>query len=87
MARRQTGTRGEWRTARVELLRLEKEHTRRSDQLARMRRELPWVRIDKPYTFETDDETKTLAQLFAYYRAEVVIAAIALWLRDSQDRP
>ncbi len=45
-------------------LRLEKEHTRRSDQLARMRRELPWVRIDKPYTFETDDGTKTLAQLF-----------------------
>jgi predicted dithiol-disulfide oxidoreductase (DUF899 family) len=64
MARRQTGTREEWRTARVELLRLEKEHTRRSDQLARMRRELPWVRIDKPYTFETDDGTKTLAQLF-----------------------
>jgi predicted dithiol-disulfide oxidoreductase (DUF899 family) len=63
MARRQTGTREEWRTARVELLRLEKEHTRRSDQLARMRRELPWVRIDKPYTFETDDGTKTLAQL------------------------
>jgi predicted dithiol-disulfide oxidoreductase (DUF899 family) len=64
MARRQTGTREEWRTARVELLRLEKEHTRRSDQLARMRRELPWVRVDKPYTFETDDGTKTLAQLF-----------------------
>jgi predicted dithiol-disulfide oxidoreductase (DUF899 family) len=43
---------------------LEKEHTRRSDELARMRRELPWMRIDKPYVFETDEGNKTLAELF-----------------------
>jgi predicted dithiol-disulfide oxidoreductase (DUF899 family) len=41
-----TGTREEWRQLRVELLELEKEHTRRADELARMRRELPWLRID-----------------------------------------
>jgi predicted dithiol-disulfide oxidoreductase (DUF899 family) len=65
MTEHRTGTREEWRTARVELLELEKEHTRRADELARMRRELPWVRIDKPYEFETDEGTKTLAELFA----------------------
>jgi predicted dithiol-disulfide oxidoreductase (DUF899 family) len=59
------GTREEWRRARIALLELEKEHTRRSDELARMRRELPWVRIDKPYTFDTNEGTKTLAELFA----------------------
>jgi predicted dithiol-disulfide oxidoreductase (DUF899 family) len=50
--------------ARVRLLELEKEHTRRGDELARMRRELPWVRIDKQYTFGTNEGTKTLAELF-----------------------
>jgi len=59
-----TGTREEWRSARIKLLDLEKKHTRRADELARMRRELPWVRIDKPYAFETDAATKTLAELF-----------------------
>jgi predicted dithiol-disulfide oxidoreductase (DUF899 family) len=49
---------------RDELLRLEKEHTRRSDELARMRRELPWVKVEKEYRFETDEGTKTLAELF-----------------------
>jgi predicted dithiol-disulfide oxidoreductase (DUF899 family) len=57
-----TGTREEWLTARLELLEAEKELTRRSDELARRRRELPWVRIDKEYRFETDDGTKTLAE-------------------------
>jgi predicted dithiol-disulfide oxidoreductase (DUF899 family) len=65
MTEPRTGTREEWRSARVELLELEKEHTRRADELAHMRRELPWVRIDKPYEFETDEGTKTLAGLFA----------------------
>ena len=65
MTEHRTGTREEWRKARVELLALEKEHTRRADELARMRRELPWVRIDKPYEFETDQGTRTLAELFA----------------------
>jgi predicted dithiol-disulfide oxidoreductase (DUF899 family) len=65
MTEHRTGTREEWRRARVELLELEKEHTRRADELARMRRELPRVRIDKPYAFETDEGTKKLAELFA----------------------
>jgi predicted dithiol-disulfide oxidoreductase (DUF899 family) len=58
------GTREEWLAARRELLEREKELTRRSDELARERRALPWVRIDEPYRFETEDGTKTLAELF-----------------------
>jgi predicted dithiol-disulfide oxidoreductase (DUF899 family) len=58
------GTRAEWRAAREALLAAEKEHTRRSDELARQRRELPWVPLEKEYAFETTDGTKTLAQLF-----------------------
>ena len=50
--------------AREDLLRLEKEHTRRGDELARLRRELPWVKVEKDYRFETDEGTKTLAELF-----------------------
>jgi predicted dithiol-disulfide oxidoreductase (DUF899 family) len=45
------GTREEWLAARQELLVAEKEHTRRSDELARQRQRLPWVRIDKDYRF------------------------------------
>ena len=58
------GTREEWLAARKELLAREKEHTRRGDELARERRELPWVRVEKEYTFDTDDGRKTLAELF-----------------------
>jgi predicted dithiol-disulfide oxidoreductase (DUF899 family) len=58
------GTREEWRAARVALLEREKELTRLSDELARQRQELPWVRVEKEYTFGTDDGTKTLADLF-----------------------
>ena len=58
------GTREEWLVARKELLEQEKELTRQSDKLARQRRQLPRVRIDKPYAFETDEGTKTLAELF-----------------------
>src|SRR5262249_29144897 len=57
-------THNEWTAARDELLAREKEHTRRSDELARMRHELPWVRIDKDYTFQTADGPRSLAQLF-----------------------
>jgi predicted dithiol-disulfide oxidoreductase (DUF899 family) len=64
MTKHRTGTREEWRTARVELLAAEKEHTRRSDELARQRQELPWVRIDKDYRFDTDEGTASLADLF-----------------------
>jgi predicted dithiol-disulfide oxidoreductase (DUF899 family) len=58
------GTREEWLAASRELLAAEKEHSRRGDDLARRRRELPWVRIDTEYTFGTDAGTKTLAELF-----------------------
>ena len=56
--------RDEWQAARDELLQSEKEHTRTADELARRRRELPWVAIEKDYRFETDDGTRTLAELF-----------------------
>jgi len=59
-----TGTREDWLAARRELLAAEKEHTRRADELARQRRELPWVRVDKEYTFDTDEGPASLADLF-----------------------
>jgi predicted dithiol-disulfide oxidoreductase (DUF899 family) len=58
------GTRDEWLAARRELLQAEKEHTRRGDELARQRRELPWVRVDKDYRFETDEGEASLGDLF-----------------------
>src|ERR671937_2285939 len=57
-------SREEWADARKELLAREKEHTRLGDDLARQRRELPWVPVDKEYRFETDEGTRTLAELF-----------------------
>jgi predicted dithiol-disulfide oxidoreductase (DUF899 family) len=59
-----TATRQEWLTERLELLKAEKELTRRSDELAQRRQALPWVRIDKPYRFDTDAGSATLADLF-----------------------
>ena len=56
--------REEWQAARDELLQREKEHTRMGDELARQRRELPWVAIEKEYLFDTDEGTRTLAELF-----------------------
>ncbi len=64
MTEHATGTREEWLAARLELLEAEKELTRRGDELARRRRELPWVRIDKDYRFETDKGEASLADLF-----------------------
>jgi predicted dithiol-disulfide oxidoreductase (DUF899 family) len=64
MTKHTTGTRDEWLAARLELLEAEKEHTRRSDELARRRQELPWVRIDKEYRFETDEGSASLRDLF-----------------------
>src|SRR6266704_164126 len=57
-------SRDEWLAARLGLLKAEKELTRRSDELARRRQELPWVRIDKEYRFETDEGNASLADLF-----------------------
>jgi predicted dithiol-disulfide oxidoreductase (DUF899 family) len=64
MTKHMTGTRKEWLAARLELLKEEKDLTHRSDELARRRRELPWVRIDKQYRFETDEGSASLADLF-----------------------
>jgi predicted dithiol-disulfide oxidoreductase (DUF899 family) len=64
MTEHETGTRREWLAARRELLDAEKAHMRQSDELARRRQQLPWVQIEKEYTFQTDEGTKTLAQLF-----------------------
>ena len=58
------GTRDEWLAARLELLEAEKALTQRSDELARQRRELPWVRIDKEYLLDTDEGPASLADLF-----------------------
>jgi predicted dithiol-disulfide oxidoreductase (DUF899 family) len=59
-----TGTREEWLAARLNLLKAEKDLTRRGDELARQRQELPWVRIAKDYRFGTDEGQASLADLF-----------------------
>ncbi len=64
MTEHRIGTQEEWQAARDELLKEEKELTRRGDELARRRRELPWVAVEKDYRFETEDGTKALADLF-----------------------
>jgi len=64
MTKHNTGTRDEWLKARLELLEAEKELTRRGDELALRRQQLPWVRIEKDYRFETDEGNATLAGLF-----------------------
>src|SRR5438445_8355682 len=65
MTDHKTGTREEWLAARLDLLEAEKELTSRSDELARQRRQLPWVRIDKEYVFGTDEGEQSLRDLFA----------------------
>jgi predicted dithiol-disulfide oxidoreductase (DUF899 family) len=64
MTQHRVGTQEEWLRAREDLLEREKELTRLNDELSRQRRELPWVRVDKEYSFETDEGTRTLAELF-----------------------
>jgi predicted dithiol-disulfide oxidoreductase (DUF899 family) len=64
MTSRQIGTREQWLAASAKLLEREKELTRMGDDLARQRRELPWVPVEKEYTLETEDGTTTLAELF-----------------------
>jgi len=64
MTKHTTGTREEWLTARLGLLEDEKELTQRGDELARRRQQLPWVRIDKAYRFDTDEGSASLADLF-----------------------
>jgi predicted dithiol-disulfide oxidoreductase (DUF899 family) len=64
MPEHKIGTHEEWDAERAELLKREKELTRMSDALAQQRRELPWLRVEKEYTFQTADGRKTLAELF-----------------------
>src|ERR1700735_2119448 len=63
-AQHKVGTREEWLAARLNLLKEEKEHTRRGDELAQKRQELPWVRVEKGYRFETDEGDAFLSDLF-----------------------
>jgi predicted dithiol-disulfide oxidoreductase (DUF899 family) len=64
MTSHKKGTREEWLTARLELLEAEKELTRHGDEVSRRRQGLPWVRVDKNYSFETDEGTASIADLF-----------------------
>ena len=65
-------SRQEWLKSRIALLAQEKELTRRRDELARRRRELPWVKVEKDYVFDTPQGQRTLADLFAG-RSQLVI--------------
>ena len=64
MTTHRIGTDEDWRAARDQLLVREKEHTRLGDELAQQRRELPWVRVEKDFRFDTDDGEKKLVELF-----------------------
>jgi predicted dithiol-disulfide oxidoreductase (DUF899 family) len=64
MTPHKVGTQEEWQAARDELLAEEKALTRRNDELARKRRALPWVPVEKEFSFETADGTRSLAELF-----------------------
>jgi predicted dithiol-disulfide oxidoreductase (DUF899 family) len=65
MTTHRIGSRDEWLAARLELLEAEKELTRRSDELALQRQELPWVRVDQEYQFDTDEGPASLPDLFS----------------------
>ena len=64
MPEHRVGTQEEWQAERDKLLAEEKKITHRGDELTKMRQELPWVAVEKEYSFDTDDGTKSLAELF-----------------------
>ena len=72
MTERRIGTQAEWQAERDELLKEEKELTRRGDELARKRRELPWVPVAKDYRLDAADGPKTLADLFGGHSQLIV---------------
>jgi len=72
MTQHRTGTHAQWLDTRLDLLKAEKELTRLSDDLARQRRELPWVRIEKDYRFDSEDGEATLADLF-HGRSQLIV--------------
>ena len=78
------GTREEWLAAREQLLVREKEHTRLGDELAQQRRELPWVRVEKEYRFDTDDGEKALGRAV---RRAIPAARLPLHVRPELRRP
>ncbi len=84
MPEHKRGTREEWEADRVELLKREKEHGRMGDDLARTRRELPWVPVEKEYVFDTDDGAKTLAELFDG-RSQLLVYHFMFGYGDSVD--
>jgi predicted dithiol-disulfide oxidoreductase (DUF899 family) len=64
MPEHKTGTREQWQAARDELAKLEGEHAQQGEEIKKKRRELPWVRVEKRYEFDTADGTKSLDELF-----------------------
>src|SRR5919109_4265410 len=58
------GTREDWQAAREELAKLEAEHAKLTEKVTEQRRQLPWVRVEKEYEFDTEDGKKTLGELF-----------------------
>src|SRR3954466_11484348 len=64
MTKHSTGTREEWQAARDELAKLEAEHAELTQKVTEQRRQLPWVRVEKEYEFDTEDGKQTLAELF-----------------------
>jgi len=64
MTGHRTATCEEWLAERLKLLEAEKALTRQSDEVARQRQALPWVRLDKTYRFDTDEGSATLPDLF-----------------------
>jgi predicted dithiol-disulfide oxidoreductase (DUF899 family) len=59
-----TGTREEWQTARAELAQLEAQYAELGEKVTAQRRQLPWVRVEKEYVFDTEEGKKTLGDLF-----------------------
>jgi pimeloyl-ACP methyl ester carboxylesterase len=82
MAKHATGTREQWLAARLELLEAEKELTRRSDELARQRQDLPWVRVNKEYRFETDEGSSSLADLMPSVALSDSPMGTAAWIAE-----
>ena len=72
MTTHETGTREQWMRARLALLEAEKDLTRRGDEIARQRQQLPWVRVDKTYGFETDEGKRSLRDLFGH-RSQLLV--------------
>jgi predicted dithiol-disulfide oxidoreductase (DUF899 family) len=86
MTEHKVGTREEWLAARIALLEREKELTRRSDELALERQELPWVPVEEPYSFETNEGTKTLAELFQG-RSQLLVFHLMFGPEDAEACP